>query len=99
MLKIFVDWARRVTAQSLGEGIEAQVTESAMSENRSARLDIDTRTTVARITCWESGNYHAEVIDMKSERTIFSAQGHLRDGDAIAEHFGAFLEAQHITLK
>lgn len=58
-------------------GMEAKVTESEPSDNRSARLDIYTPGTVARITCWESGDYYAEAIDLKTGQSIFSRHGEI----------------------
>ena len=59
MLSSFLTWARHLQANHGLKMVEARVTEGSSSANSSARLDIDTPTTVARITCWESGDYDA----------------------------------------
>lgn len=97
MQNVFVFWARQLASQSLGMGIEARVTESNMSDNPSARLDIDTPTSVARITCWESGDYDAEVIDVETEQLVHLAHGHIAGGQEFSELFAAFFKALNIA--
>ena len=99
MLNTFIDWARQVADKPLGKGVEARVTESQVSDNPSARLDVDTPTTVARITCWESGDYDAEVIDMETEQTLFSSHGHLRGGNSFSEQFASFFKFLGIAIE
>jgi hypothetical protein len=93
MLGSFLDWAHQIQASENPMVIDARVTEGANSSNRSARLDIDTDTKVARITCWESGDYDAEVLDLGTERTLYSAHGVLRVGPIFGEQVAPFLEA------
>jgi hypothetical protein len=78
MLNKFIDWATKIANKSAGKDAVAWVTESEISSNPSARLDIDTSAAVARITCWESGDYDAEIIHLESGRTIFSIHGNLQ---------------------
>ena len=70
-----------------------------MSDNPSARLDIDMPTTVARITCWQSGDYDAEVIDLETERTLYSTHGILQEGQFLSEQFAPFFEVLGMTVK
>jgi hypothetical protein len=93
MLSTFVGWARQLASRSLGIGIEVRVTKSDISDNPSARVDIDTPTTVARITCWESSDYDAEVIDIDTEQTIFSVHGRMQRKGALSKQFVAFFKA------
>lgn len=74
MLNRFIGWAHSVeTVQTKLHGdIEMQLTESDPSDNRSVRLDVDTPTAVGRITCWESGDYDAEAIDLQTERALYT---------------------------
>lgn len=97
MLNSFLEWARQVEARQGAKGLDSRVTEGSSSDNPSARLDIDTPTTVARITCWESGDYDAEVIDIETERTLYSSHGVFQEGRAVAEQVSPFLEALGIT--
>jgi hypothetical protein len=99
MLNSFIEWARRLEAEISATGIHARVTESVSSDNSSARLDIDTPATVARITCWESGDYDAEVIDVETECSLYSAHGTLQGSRTIAEQFAAFFNTIGITVK
>jgi hypothetical protein len=99
MLSSFVIWARQVEASPIGVKVETRVTESGMSDNPSARLDIDTPTTVARITCWKSGDYDTEVIDLETERTLYSSHGTLQGGQNLFEEFSALFEAVGIAVK
>lgn len=76
MLNSFLAWAQRVQRRRGSNITEAAVTEGASSANPSVRLDIDTLTAVGRITCWENGDYYAEVIDVKTEQTVYSYPSH-----------------------
>ncbi len=99
MLNFFLEWALQMQADKVSKIVEARVTEGLSSDNPSARLDIDTPTSVARITCWESGDYYAEVIDLKTERTLHCSHGVFHAGRAIAEQVSPFLEALEIAEK
>lgn len=99
MLSSFISWARQVEISPVGVEVGARVTESEMSDNPSARLDIDTPTIVARITCWESGDYDAEAIDLETERTLYSSHGTFQMGQNLFEEFRAFFEAVGIAVK
>jgi hypothetical protein len=99
MLSSFISWARQVEASSIGVAVETRITESGASDNPSARLDIDTPTVVARVTCWKSGDYDTEVIDLETERTLYSSHGILQRGQNLFEEFSAYFEAVGITVK
>lgn len=92
MLTPFIKWARFLAASKRMEGAEIQVTESVFSDNPSARLDIDTPAAVARITCWESGDYDAEIISLDTECILYSTHGVLKDDRTVEEQFLPFLE-------
>lgn len=99
MLNRFIGWAHAVEAAQakVHEDIEARLTESDPSDNRSARLDVDTPTAVGRITCWESGDYDAEAIDLQTERALYTDRGILREGEEISKTFSPFFEALGIA--
>jgi hypothetical protein len=93
MLNFFLDWAKHIDEAQTSLGVEAKVTESEPSDNSSARLDIDTPTAVARITCWCSGEFHAEVIDLDTEQMSFSSHGVFRSDLPIAMQVAPFVAA------
>lgn len=93
MLDVFTSWARQIAGSS-GHGISAAwVTESDVSDNRSARLDVDALHAVARITCWESGEFDAEVVGLVSEETLYATHGTVRLDVPLSEQFRPFLRA------
>lgn len=98
MLNSFLEWARQVGASHGARG-ESRVTQGPSSDNPSARLDIDAPTTVARITCWESGDYDAEVIDLETERTLYSSHGVFQEDRSIAEQVSPLIEALNIAAQ
>ena len=79
--------------------LEAQVTEAFGSDNPAARLDIDTPTAVARVTCWESGDFDAEVIGLETEETLFSCHGVFERERTVAEQMVPFLAALGVIAK
>jgi hypothetical protein len=93
MLNNFVEWAKKIADTSHGSDIEACVTVNELSGNSAARLDIDTPTAVARITCWESGDYYAEALDLETEKTIFSEHGNLDGMHELTEQFAGFFKS------
>lgn len=99
MLNRFIGWAHSVEAAQtkLHEDIEMQLTESDPSDNRSARLEVDTPTAVGRITCWESGDYDAEALDLQTERSLYADHGILREGEEMSKKFSPFFEALGIA--
>ncbi len=99
MLSSFLEWARQVEASRGTEWVEVRVTKGRNSENSSARLDIDKPTAAARITCWRSGDYDAEIIDIESERTLYSCHGVFLQGRPIAEQVSPFFDALDLAVK
>jgi hypothetical protein len=97
MLNDFIDWARSVTAGQITGAMEARITIGEPSNNPSARLDVDTPAAVARITCWESGDYDAEVINLESEQQTYVCRGTLQAGESLSERFRSFFEVLGIV--
>lgn len=93
MLDLFLEWARKFQADLSSKAVKASVFEAPCSDNPSARIDIDTPTAVARITCWKSGDYDAEIIDIETERALYSTHGVFKAGRAIEEQVSPFLKA------
>ena len=84
MLSIFIEWAKQIAEAIHTENVKTLLTEGDKTDNPSARLDIDTPMAVARITCWESSNYYAEILDLATEKTVFSNHGNLQNGDMLS---------------
>ena len=85
MLQQFLAWAKSVP--------NAQVTTAAPSNNLSARIDLDSPSAIGRVTCWETGDYHAEVLDAESGRTIYSHNGTLNSANQLQMQFLPFMQA------
>ena len=92
MLNKFIEWANKFAAESSGRCFVAQITESEMSNNPSARLDIDTPTKVARITFWESGDYFAEILNNKTGQSMFLSHGSFDINLDFSNEFVGFFE-------
>jgi hypothetical protein len=93
MLDKFINWARQVSVTALEKSIEIQITESVWSDNPSARLDIDTPMTVARITFWESGDYDTVVIRLETGENLFSSHGNLESELEFSKRFMDFFKS------
>ena len=85
MLQPFIAWAQSIP--------NAQITVATPSANPSALLDLDSSETMGRITCWETGDFHAEVLDTESGETIYSYHGNLDSYTRLAEQFLPFMQA------
>ena len=75
VLQQFFVWAKSIPS--------AQVTAAVPSDNPSARVDVDSPNACGRVTCWETGDYHAEVLDAASGLTISSHSGMLNSANPI----------------
>jgi len=73
VLQQFLVWAKSIPG--------AQVTAAVPSDNPSARVDVDSLNVCGRVTCWETGDYHAEVLDGESGRPIYSLSGRLNSSN------------------
>jgi hypothetical protein len=93
MLNDFVRWAHFITTNRTGPIVQAKVTVSPESSNKSARLDIDTSDAIARITCWENGYYIAEIIDIETEKQTYVYHGILQDSLPLSQQFRQFFDA------
>lgn len=85
MLQQFIAWAQAIP--------NAQVTMAVPSDNRSARVDVDLPRAMGRVTCWETGDYHAEVLDIETCGTIYSDNGTLDSATPMQQKFVPFLKA------
>ena len=92
MLDTFIDWAKSVVDSQASGEMRASITVSEVSDNRSARLDLDTPTAVARITYWEDGNYDAEIIALASEKQIYARRGTVQTEEPLSQQFNHFFD-------
>lgn len=98
MITSFIRWAKDFQESPAGRRVKAQVMENPTSDNPSARLDIDTPSAVARITCWESGDYDAEILDIYTEKTLYWEQGVIEGENVFSEAFAPFFKALEMTV-
>ncbi len=71
VLKEFLDWSTHKISYLQKNGLTATLTIGEDCPNQSARLDIESEHYMARITIWESGDCHCEIIDLMNEKTVF----------------------------
>lgn len=65
--------------------------------NRAACFDIDTPSAVARITCWESGDFNAEILDLATEQYIFTENGKFDTHTPLDGQVRAFFSALNLA--
>ena len=88
MLSEFISWAKSVP--------NAKVTTAAPSDNVSVRIDVDSPSALGRVTCWETGEYHAEVLDAESGRPIYFHNGMLNSADQMQIQFLPFIQTMRL---
>jgi hypothetical protein len=72
MLSHFERWIQEKYQEIEKMGYKAEVVKSPSDINEpSIRLDLDSDDYIARITLWESGESHLEIIDVLSENMVF----------------------------
>lgn len=91
MLSEFLSWAKLLSAAAHQEGVRVTVTIGETSSNPSARMDIDTADKIGRITFWESGDFHAEIIAYDSGELLYSNHGVAMPEESLTERFQPFL--------
>ena len=94
MLNTFHYWAQE-TILGLPAGVEACFTPGTASENTASRIDFDTPARMGRITCWDSGNFYAEILDTESGQNLLDHHGKVDSVADLRSLLGSFLE----TLK
>jgi hypothetical protein len=96
MLNKFLAWARDTEA-ALPPGVHAELTVGEKSANSAARLDVDTSSASGRVTCWESGTFHAEVLDLDTGKDLFSVSGAFCSPETLATQLQEFLAILGVT--
>jgi hypothetical protein len=91
MLNAFFRWAEE-TISLLPSNVRADLTVGPESENRSARLDFDAPARAGRVTCWDSGDFNAEIIDIESGHELFDQHGEFQSAVAMKNLLRPFLD-------
>lgn len=94
MLNTFHYWAEE-TIPGLPAGVEAYFTPGVASANTAARIDFDSAIRMGRITCWDDGNFYAEILDTESGKNLLDRHGKVDSVAGLSSLLGSFLE----TLK
>jgi hypothetical protein len=76
MFKEFINWGETVSCDS-STRVSLHIGEEC--DNRSAYIDFDKDEVIGRITCWDSGDYHSEIILIETERVLFSKSGSVKN--------------------
>jgi hypothetical protein len=92
MFDIFCEWAQRVVNKPWRSHVDVSFEVGEPCDNRSARLEIDTLSSVAEIVFWLSGDYVAEIIDIETEQTLYRASGVYMPDQRFEEVFAYFFE-------
>lgn len=92
MLKSFIRLASSIMIDNVANFLRMSIAINEPSDNRSVRFDIDTLNCVARITYWENGDYDSEVIDIETEKIIYSQHGSFLAEDLLSKQFCLFCE-------
>ncbi|NRR29891.1 hypothetical protein HSX11_06800 [Oxalobacteraceae bacterium] len=90
MLQLFYAWAR-ATIATLPEDMASQLVLGQASLNSTVRLDLETGNATGRVTCWENGNFSAEIVDAGSKRQRYALQGKFDPSQAIGPQLEIFL--------
>jgi len=91
MLNTFHSWAQE-TIPCLPTGVEAYFTPGIASANTAARIDFDSPIRMGRITCWNNGNFYAEVVDTESGQNLLDRHGKVDSVAGLRSLLGSFLE-------
>ncbi|HEX7983647.1 MAG TPA: hypothetical protein VF616_09040 [Duganella sp.] len=91
MLNTFYYWAQEAIP-GLPAGVEAQLTPGTVSGNTAARIDFDTPVRMGRITCWDSGNFYAEILDTRSGQNLLDRHGTVYSAAGLSSLLVTFLE-------
>lgn len=92
VLDTFCHWAQQVVA-ALPKGVGARLTLNPPSENSSALLDLDTPAYMGRVTCWNSGDFHWQILDMRSGRDLVDRHGKFELATTVDTSLQPFLYA------
>lgn len=97
MLSRFHAWATALLA-GLPQGVAAGLNVCPPSANPAIRLELDTPTALASLVCWESGNYAAEVLDVRTEQYRCQRLGEFSPDFPLSEQLNDFLTALQLDL-
>jgi len=92
VLKSFIKWAEELNLP------RNFLLATEVKNNSSAILDIESDIYLARITCWDSGDFHAEILEIKIEKNVYNKFGSFRVESVSSDLFD-FFEKLGLTLK
>jgi hypothetical protein len=92
VLERFSIWAKTFSSSYSPAFTVGQMTTCESMNNPAAFLDVDAPGAMGRITCWETGDYVAEVLNVKTDQTTYIHHGTL-GVDTLDEQFLPFLRA------
>ncbi|WP_090324596.1 hypothetical protein [Duganella sp. CF517] len=91
MLNTFHYWAQEVIP-GLPAGVEAYFTPGSASANAAARIDFDSPIRMGRITCWDSGDFYAEIVDAESGQNLLDHHGKIDSIAGLSSLLRSFLD-------
>ena len=97
ILERFLVWANAKWQALEATGMTVRARLSPLSDNPSVVLDIDTNTTVARITVWSDGNCFMEALDVKTDNELFASNLHLDHDNDFSVVMIEFFNALSLT--
>jgi hypothetical protein len=90
MLNAFYAWVR-TTLDHMPEDINTQLTMGQSAHNPSIRIEIATDNANGSVTCWECGNFHANITDSWSHQPRYTVQGKLDPAQPLGPQLHDFL--------
>ncbi|MET0268414.1 MAG: hypothetical protein ABW202_22710 [Duganella sp.] len=94
MLNIFYRWAPEALKR-LPHGVAASLTSGGQTADPAARLDFDAPTRIGRITCWDSGSFYAEVLDVESGDNLLGQHGRFDSAASLSQLLQTLLDKLH----
>jgi hypothetical protein len=90
MLNHFIGWAKKLP-EILPPYVRSELTVGQETDNSAAILDLETGAVLGRLTCWDSGQFHAEAMDADSERQLLSLHGEFATIESLVVQLREFL--------
>jgi hypothetical protein len=93
LLDMFVDWGRGVAAEARSSSLIADLEICVPTTNPAAKLNLEGRNLLARITYWADGSFYAEAIDAATSAQVLSRHGLPLSARAFDEEFKDVLDS------
>lgn len=98
MINNFSEWSKKISEILSKRNIYSNLQVGKEEPNPCAKLDIETEYSVARITCWDSGHYTAEIINSRTFEFIFSSEGMFKINGAIPLDLITFFKKLELNI-